>query len=178
MKSQIQNGRDIPKTSPRPLVAELRFKPECVFQRWLSSASHSFSRPNQTPYTSWITNPSSSSQGSFWGKSLGAANYLPTDLLLEVLLFLLLLLFIQMGPAGHWQLLDQPFHLPALLLPLLCLQLFEAAPVIDHTFWTWVGGEHGGDREEWVKRWTSSHLSKARSDCTVTLTQGSVVYTL
>ena len=70
------------------------------------------------------------------GRGLGASNYLPTDLLLEVLLLLLLLLFVQMGPAAQGQLLDQPLHLPALLLPLLCLQLFEAAPVIDHAFWT------------------------------------------
>lgn len=63
-------------------------------------------------------------------KARGAANYLPADLLLEVLLLVLPLLLIQMGPAGHRQLPDQPLHLPALLLPLLCLQLFEAAPVI------------------------------------------------
>lgn len=75
-----------------------------------------------------MTTPISSSQGR--------SCYLPTDFLLEVLLFLLLLLFIQMGPAAHRQLFDQPLHLPALLLPLLCLQLLEAAPVIDHTFWT------------------------------------------
>ena len=90
-------------------------------------------------------------------KNLGAKKYLPTDLLLEVLLFLLLLLFVQMGPAGHWELLDQPFHLPTLLLPLLSLQLFEAAPVIDHPLWTWVGGEHGGNQEERARNYGPAH---------------------
>lgn len=71
--------------------------------------------------------------------SVRRCHYFPTDFLLEVLLFLLLLLFIQMGLAGHRQLFDQPLHLPTLLFPLLCLQLLEATPVIDHTFWTWVG---------------------------------------
>ena len=80
-----------------------------------------------------FTNPSSQVASE---KGLGASDYLPTDLLLEALLLPLLLLFVQMGPAAHGQLLDQPLHLPALLLPLLSLQLFEAAPVVDHAFWT------------------------------------------
>lgn len=70
--------------------------------------------------------------------SVRRCHYLSTDFLLEVLLFLLFLLFVQMGPAGHRQLFEQQLHFPALLFPLLCLQLLEAAPVIDHTFWTWV----------------------------------------
>lgn len=176
--NQWQNRLRVEETSPWSLAAELRFKDRCVWvMTWLYTFPCPASwRPNPTPYTSWIPNPRSNSQDSFWEKP-GAANYLPTDLLLEVLLFLLLLLFIQVGPAGHWQLLDQPFHLPALLLPLLCLQLFEAAPVIDHTFWTWVGDDHEGD-QEWARNYGPAHIClKPAPSTAVMLTQGSVVST-
>ena len=81
--------------------AELTFKVMCVLVMTLTLYF-----PQHCP-ASWgpnLTSPASeviNKARAASEKNLGAKKYLPTDLLLEVLLFLLLLLFVQMGPAGH-----------------------------------------------------------------------------
>ena len=68
-------------------------------------------------------------------------SYLPSDLVFQLLLLLLVVLRVEVWAAGHGQLLDQPLHLLLLLLPLLHLQLLVFPPVVDHALGAW-----GADR--------------------------------
>lgn len=93
MKSQIQDGRDVPTATSGG--AEIRSQVCAGEDSILSPDLHGF----------WGASINIlhhlSHRALFQQPGQHAADYLPTDFLLEVPLSLLLCLLIQVGPAGH-----------------------------------------------------------------------------
>lgn len=73
---------------------------------------------------------------SFFYISIYRCPYFAFDFLLQLFLFVFVFFQVEIGAAGHRQLLDQSFHLLFLLLFLLHLQLLVLPPVIDDTLWS------------------------------------------